>query len=155
MKYACTFLVSLIACTTMPGCASVKVRPLSCEGDYKEGVLFYAPAPYLLIANGKEGEVTATIVMLPDKSRRPRNITWSNGWFGKAEPKFNLAGGWNLTAFDSKADSGFSDAVAAFGELIKVAGERGLQKVSLPQLLPIMWSPPADGVPGKWRIIHE
>ncbi len=128
-------------------CASVKVAPIpiddidsdGVEDAYTEGVLFYAPKPYLLVVQTDKGTSTS-IVMLPDKTQ-PRTIVWDNGWFGTAKPKFSLEGGWNLTGFESVSDSGVSAALTALGG---VAGMLSLSADNTSQggyqLIPLTWN---------------
>ena len=95
------------------GCAKVTVERVD-DKDYKEGLRFYRPAPYLLVTN-TQGQITSSVVWLPDKTEE-YVLKHTNG-FGAAELKAKLEGGWNLTEIGISSDSKIPETITGFGEL--------------------------------------
>ncbi len=48
----------------LAGCAGVSVQRVASEADYKGGVRFYRPQPYLLVTDAK-GAIETSVVYLP------------------------------------------------------------------------------------------
>lgn len=131
MKYIALSLAACLLC----GCASVRVYPV--KNDHgsvgKElraddsGVRFYRPALYVWItkapvsetkgkgADAAEAPYSGKVVVLPD-FRQEYVVQWKSGT-GSVNPNFTLTDGWNLTAFNSSADSKLSEMVGSLGTL--------------------------------------
>ena len=135
-----------LCCLTFASCGSVTVRKFrpdlpepdvtyAEEANYTKGIVFYAPWPYLLVSPVSGGKQTATIVMLPDRTR-PRILEWKSGWFGSTQAKVGFTDGWNLTSLDSKVESGLSGAITAIAGALP-----GAESVSLqPGLYKLKWN---------------
>ncbi len=122
------------------GCASVQVVPVQNETGsegrvlgHEAGVRFYRPAPYVWITalprekKGDPVEYEAKIVVLPDFSQEYA-IQWKTG-LGSVNPRFELTDGWNLTDFNSRADSAASTVVReATGAVVELGSAIGGRK---------------------------
>src|SRR5262245_15129636 len=98
-----------------------------------QGVHYFAPAPYVWISTsgaadgGAEGTAAAAkpaggkpaysieIIYLPDPTREYA-IRWKSGLTGSIKPKFDLEKGWNLTNFDSEANTGLTGSLSLQGQ---------------------------------------
>lgn len=110
------------------GCAHVEVRHVP-DGDVSDGVHFYEPRPYLLIADQPKvddtGKVTghsynSTIIYLPDKSQR-YVVQIKQGW-GTVNGSVKLADGWRLDTLGAQTDSKGPETITAVTGLLKEAG---------------------------------
>ncbi len=118
------------------GCAGVQVVPVQNEtgsegrvvGD-EAGVRFYRPALYVWITapppeKGERVAYEAKIVVLPDFSKEYA-IRWRTG-LGSVNPRFELTDGWNLTAFNSRADSAAATVIReATGTVVELGSAIG------------------------------
>ena len=111
-----TFLAGLclVACG---GCASVAVTRLSKDADYREGVRFYRPQPYLLVST-KGSDRPAQIVWLPKKDEE--YVLRVRSGLGAVDAKFALQDGWNLTEYGESRDPQTGDILPAAVGLAKV-----------------------------------
>jgi len=111
------------------GCASVKVEPVQ-PGANADGLRFFRPAPYLLVAtteagqSGKPGQanrkVTYQLIWLPDYSKEYR--IHHTGFIGSASLKVKLDSGWQLTELGIDRDTKAPDMVKEGTGLAKALG---------------------------------
>jgi hypothetical protein len=120
-----------LGCAILPvivsGCAQVQVTRLAKDTDYKDGVRFYRPRPYLWVTVAKEeatGDLLkATIIWLPDYSQE-YVATWRTG-LGAVNAQLTLQDGWNLIGLTGQADSKTADIITAMSGLVpSIAGKR-------------------------------
>jgi hypothetical protein len=88
------------------GCASVAVTRLTKDADYREGIRFYRPQPYLLVST-KGSDRAAQIVWLPKKDEE--YVLRVRQGLGAVDAKFALQDGWNLTEFGESRDPQTAD----------------------------------------------
>jgi hypothetical protein len=120
---SCSFLLAIAS-----GCAQVQVTRLEKPTDYKQGVRFYRPRPYLWVTDAKE-EATGdkfrkvTIIWLPDMTQE-YVATWQTG-LGTVNAQLTLQDGWNLIGLTGQADSKTAEIINAVSGLIpSIAGVR-------------------------------
>lgn len=101
------------------GCAGVGVTRLGKEGDYRDGIRFYRPQPYLLVSSKATGDRQAQIVWLPKKDEE--YVLRVRSGLGAVDAKFALQDGWNLTEYGESRDPGTADIVASILGVAKAA----------------------------------
>lgn len=99
-------------------CAGVSVYRVKAEGDYRGGVRFYRPQPYLMVTQGRDGLVTS-IVYLP-KTNEEYAVKVHSG-LGDVDSTLTFDQGWNLASIGESRKSGTADILSAVGGLGKVA----------------------------------
>lgn len=99
-------------------CAGVSVYRVKAEGDYRGGVRFYRPQPYLMVTQGKDGLETS-IFYLP-KMNEEYAVKVHSG-LGDVDSTLTLDQGWNLASIGESRKSGTADILSAVGGLGKVA----------------------------------
>jgi hypothetical protein len=102
---------------TTVGCGSVAVTRLTKESDYRDGIRFYRPAPYLLVTAKAAGERQAAIVWLPKKDEE--YVVRVRSGVSAVEAKLGLQDGWNLTEYGESRDPKTSDLVGGALGLVK------------------------------------
>ena len=129
--------LALLIC--LAGCAGVTVERLASEADYRGGVRFYRPQPYLLVTDAK-GALETSIVYLP-KTSEEYAFRVRPGWNG-VEAKGAFDQGWNLTSIGDSRTNGAAEVLTAVGGLGRAAG-------TFPGILP-----PREGdlAPGLYAI---
>ena len=94
-------VLAALCLASLGGCASVGVTRLSKDADYREGIRFYRPQPYLLVST-KGSERSAQVVWLPKKDEE--YVLRVRSGLGAVDAKFALQDGWNLTEFGESRD---------------------------------------------------
>lgn len=102
----------------LTGCAGVSVYRVKTESDYRGGVRFYRPQPYLLVTQAKDALQT-TILYLPKTDEEYAFQTHSG--LGDVDMKATLDQGWNLTELGETRRSGAADLLTALGGIAKTA----------------------------------
>jgi len=95
----------------MAGCSGVKIRQITPQKPYEEGLRFYRPHPYLWVTKDKSGGLQGSIIWLPDKSQE-YVATAKSGW-GRADSRLTLENGWNLTGFSESRESSTAEVITA------------------------------------------
>jgi hypothetical protein len=85
------------------GCGGVKIRQVTPQNPYEEGLRFYRPHPYLWVTKDKSGGLQGSIIWLPDKSQE--YVATAKSGLGSAESRLTLEDGWNLTGFSESRES--------------------------------------------------
>jgi len=101
------------------GCAHLDIhKVVSDDKNYTkiQGLRFYRPMPYLWITTNKEGQCMSMVTYLPDTSQE-YVIDPNPNLIGSVSFKPTLENGWNLTGFDSSADTKISEVLNAIGEI--------------------------------------
>jgi hypothetical protein len=100
-------------------CARITITKLPQEQDYKEGLRFYRPHPYLWVVketrDGKEA-LENKIIWLPDLSQE--YVVQVISGLGSVDFKPTIENGWMLTGFDVKSDSKLPELVGAISGLL-------------------------------------
>jgi hypothetical protein len=109
-------LVPLVLC--LAGCAGVSVQRLASESDYRGGVRFYRPQPYLLVTDAK-GAIETSIVYLP-KTNEEYAFRVRFGLNG-VDAKAAFDEGWNLTSIGDSRTNGTAEILTAVGGLGRLA----------------------------------
>jgi hypothetical protein len=109
---------------SLAGCTSFTVARLHTPEDYKEGVRFYRPKPYLLVTS-TNGQLAATVVSLPDPSEE--YVIRHRQGLGSSQFTAKLADGWNLVEIGRATDSGFPQTLTALGALTAATGAYALK----------------------------
>ena len=109
-------IFALAALWASAGCASVGVTRLSKDSEYREGIRFYRPQPYLLVS-AKGSDRPAQVVWLPKKDEE--YVLKVRSGLGAVDAKFALQDGWNLTEFGESRDPGTADLLGAAVGLAK------------------------------------
>jgi hypothetical protein len=117
------------------GCAHVEVRHVP-DGDVSDGVHFYEPRPYLLIADQtkpgtNEHAFTTSIVYLPDKARY-YVVNVIPGW-GTVNGSVKLADGWRLDTLGAQMDSKGPETISAVSGLVTAAAGMAVKTDKHPQ----------------------
>jgi len=115
-------LLAWIGVCAAAGCASVGVTRLSKDSEYREGIRFYRPQPYLLVSS-KGNEHPAQIVWLPKKDEE--YVLRVRSGLGAVDAKFALQDGWNLTEFGESRDPKTADILGAAVGLAKTVEALG------------------------------
>ena len=102
----------------LTGCAGVSVYRVRTESDYRGGVRFYRPQPYLMVTQAKDALQTA-IVYLPKTDEEYAFQTHSG--LGDVDMKATLEQGWNLTEIGESRKSATADILTALGGIAKTA----------------------------------
>jgi hypothetical protein len=110
----------------LTGCAGVSIYRVGTEADYKGGIRFYRPQPYLMVTQAKEALQTS-VVYLPKTDEEYALKTHSG--LGDVDMKATLEQGWNLTELGESRKSATADILTALGGIAKTA-------VAVPGLLP-------------------
>lgn len=122
-------------------CAHVEIRKV--ESADAEGIRFYRPWPYLMVAVNDKGLCVPSIIYLPDMSQEYTMIPHSG--LGSATLKPTLKDGWNLTAYDSSVDSKIPETIGAISGLVA--------KLPIPPLARALPPPKKTNLsPGLYRL---
>lgn len=121
----------------LSGCASVSVTHVA-DGDKSDGVHFYEPRPYLLVAAqskttpGAGGapavtstEYTSQIIYLPDTTKL--YVIKANSGLGTVNASVKLKDGWMLTDFGDQRDSKIPETITALTGVAKEAAALAAQ----------------------------
>lgn len=141
-------LVSLCLCAA---CGSVAVTRLSRDADYREGIRFYRPQPYLLVS-AKGADRAAQVVWLPKKDEE--YVLRVRSGMGAVDAKFALQDGWNLIEFGESRTPETADLIGAAAGVAKVAeavaaGPRG------EELAPGLYAIEFDAATGLVRALRR
>jgi len=123
----------------LTACAGVSVERIRSDADYKGGVRFYRPQPYLLVTDAK-GAIETSIVYLPKVSEEYalRVRPGLNGVDAKAA----FDQGWNLTSLGDARTNGAAEILTAVGGLARSAAA----------LEGVLGEPPTPLAPGLYAI---
>jgi len=102
----------------LSACAGVGVERIHSESDYKDGVRFYRPQPYLLVTDAK-GAIETSIVYLP-KTNEEYALRVRAG-LNSVDAKATFEQGWNLTSLGDDRTNGTADILTAVGSLARSA----------------------------------
>ena len=102
----------------LTACAGVAVERIHSESDYKGGVRFYRPQPYLLVTDAK-GAIETSIVYLPKMSEE--YALRVRAGINDVDAKATFDQGWNLTSIGDARTNGTADILTAVGGLAKSA----------------------------------
>jgi hypothetical protein len=134
-------------------CAGVSVERIRSDADYRGGVRFYRPQPYLLVTDAK-GAIETSIVYLPKISEEYalRVRPGLNGVDAKAA----FDQGWNLTSLGDARTNGAAEILTAVGGLARSAAalEGVLAEPSAP-LAPGLYAIEFDPVTGLARSLRR
>ena len=108
-------LLGLLLCAA---CGSVAVTRLARDSDYREGIRFYRPQPYLLVS-AKGADRAAQVVWLPKKDEE--YVLRVRSGMGSVDAKFALQDGWNLTEYGESRTPETSDLIGAAAGVAKAA----------------------------------
>jgi hypothetical protein len=106
-------VVALLAVTV--GCARVVVTKNPTECD--EGLRFYRPKLYLLVAPGEDDGISIDVKYLPDYSEE-YSVRMTPGLNATTSFKPTLADGWNLIGFESETDQNIDDLVKSVAGVV-------------------------------------
>jgi hypothetical protein len=102
----------------LAGCAGVSIQRVASDSDYKGGVRFYRPQPYLLVTDAK-GAIETTVIYLP-KTNEEYAFRVRPGLNG-VDAKATLDQGWNLTSIGDSRTNGAAEILTAVGGLGRAA----------------------------------
>lgn len=124
----CGRLIMLAVIFVTAGCARVTVHRVKGESDYKQGLRFYRPRPYLLVTQDNQGKVLTSLIYLPNLAEEYVARVRS-GW-GATDAKIKLDQGWNLTEFGEIRDSKTGELIAAVGGILAgvASGGKGIAR---------------------------
>jgi hypothetical protein len=106
---------AILAFTLALGCARVVItkNPGPCD----EGLRYYRPKLYLLVAPGEDDGIAIDIKYLPDYSEE-YSIRMTPGLNATTSFKPTLADGWNLIGFESETDQNLDDLVKSLAGVV-------------------------------------
>lgn len=104
------YLLSVIV-FLMTGCAGVEITKITPKNADKEGIRFYRPWPYLLVAEDANGKFQTQNIYLP-KTNEEYVISVKSG-IGTSDVSVTLANGWQLTQYGEKRDSKIPETIGA------------------------------------------
>ena len=112
------FLLLVALSLWITACAGVEITRLASDNDYKQGIRFYRPYPYVLISKTKDdGTLQARTVFLPKMNEE--YVIYVRSGFGTVNASFDLTDGWNLTKFGDIRDSKIPDTINAVTGFLK------------------------------------
>ena len=115
MKKPALVLPCLLVLTA---CAGVAVERIHSESDYRGGVRFYRPQPYLLVTDAK-GAIETSIVYLPKTSEE--YVLRVRAGVNNVDARATFDQGWNLTSLGDARTGGTADILTAAGGLARSA----------------------------------
>ena len=117
-------LVALVAAAaSLIGCTP-RTRIIPHPGPNEEGLRFYRPKPYLLVApegDGSGRRVRISLEYLPDFAEE--YAVQIRSGLGINATSVQLEDGWNLVALDEQLDAQVDEQIRAFADLIQAAGK--------------------------------
>lgn len=144
----------ILAVALLTACAGVRVSRLTPGNDRVEGVRFYRPAPYLLVAMDDKGVLRASLIYLPKMNEE--YVVQVKPGIGSAEAKFKLEDGWNLTEFGATSDSKTAELVTSLTGLLQAAAAE-LKAAGAPSPAPGLYAfvfDPSTGLVSGLKLIH-
>jgi hypothetical protein len=102
----------------LSACAGVTVDRVRSDADYRGGVRFYRPQPYLLVTDAK-GAIETSIVYLPKTSEE--YVLRVRPGLNGVDAKANFDQGWNLTSLGDARTNGAAEILTAVGGLARSA----------------------------------
>ncbi len=110
-----TFALCVLSLAFAAGCARVVVtkNPGPCD----EGLRYYRPKLYLLVAPGEDDGISIDVKYLPDYSEE-YSIRMTPGLNATTSFKPTLSDGWNLTGFESETDQNIDDLVKSVAGVV-------------------------------------
>ena len=134
-------------------CAGVSVERIRSDADYKGGVRFYRPQPYLLVTDAK-GAIETSIVYLPKVSEE--YALRVRPGFNGVDAKAAFDQGWNLTSLGDARTNGAAEILTAVGGLARSAAalEGALAEPSAP-LAPGLYAIEFDPATGLARSLRR
>ena len=116
----------------LSACAGVSVDRVRSDADYKGGVRFFRPQPYLLVTDAK-GAIETSIVYLPKTSEE--YVLRVRPGLNGVDAKANFDQGWNLTSLGDARTNGAAEILTAVGGLGRAAA--GFQGALADQSAPL------------------
>ena len=113
-------ILSILLLTT--GCLP-RTRIIPHPSPDEEGLRFYRPKPYLLVApegDGSGRRVRISLEYLPDFSEE--YAVQIRSGFGINATSVQLEDGWNLVGLDEELDAQIDEQIRAFADLLQAAG---------------------------------
>jgi len=143
----------LIPCLLfLSACAGVAVERIRSDADYRGGVRFYRPQPYLLVTDAK-GAIETSIVYLP-KTTEEYALRVRPGLNG-VDAKATFDQGWNLTSIGDARTNGAAEILTAVGGLGRAAAAfKGVIAAQEAELAPGLYAiefDPATGLASGLR----
>jgi hypothetical protein len=136
----------------LTACAGVSVDRVRSDADYKGGVRFYRPQPYLLVTDAK-GAIETSIVYLPKTSEE--YVLRVRPGLNGVDAKASFDQGWNLTSLGDARTNGAAEILTAVGGLGRAAagfqGALGEQAAPLAPGLYAIEFDPATGLAKSLR----
>lgn len=130
----------------LSACAGVAVERIRSDADYKGGVRFYRPQPYLLVTDAK-GAIETSIVYLP-KMNEEYALRVRPGVNG-VDAKATFEQGWNLTSLGDARTNGAAEILTAVGGLGRAAAAfKGVIAAEGAELAPGLYAIEFDPVTG-------
>jgi hypothetical protein len=144
-------LLSLIC--LLSACAGVHVSRLESDADYRGGVRFYRPEPYILVtADSDTDKLKGTIVWLPNM-KKEYVVTWTTG-LGTVSPGITLQDGWNLTGLAATADSKTAEIMTAISGVLSSVRTKGIRAIDGPGIYRLVFNPASGELAGIKRVIE-
>lgn len=137
----------------LTACAGVSVERIRSEADYRGGVRFYRPQPYLLVTDAK-GAIETSIVYLP-KTSEEYALRVRPGFNG-VDAKATFDQGWNLTALGDSRTNGAAEVLTAVGGLARSAAAlEGALAEPGAQLAPGLYAIEFDAATGLAKLLRR
>ena len=134
-------------------CAGVAVDRLRSDADYRGGVRFYRPQPYLLVTDAK-GTIETSIVYLPKTSEE--YVLRVRPGFNGVDAKATFEQGWNLTSLGDARTNGAAEVLTAVGGLARSAASfQGALAEPGPSLAPGLYAIEFDPVTGLAKSLRR
>ena len=108
-------VLSIVAYKLMSKPSEVLVTKIE-GGKTSRGLRFYRPDHYLLVADGKDGQSTVSVIALPN-TKEEYEVYATPGW-SKVDLKVTLDGGWNLTSLGASTEPQAPTMVTSLGGLV-------------------------------------
>lgn len=104
------FVVAALACAVLTGCAHI-------EFDAGKGLAYYEPVPHLLVAQGADCSITATLLMLPG----PKKYLRLAEGYGASDLKVSLSDGM-ITEVGQTVDNRVPETLSSLASLATLKG---------------------------------
>lgn len=122
---------TVIALCGLCGCSQVIVEQYK-PTEYKNGIRFYRPQPYILVSQTKDDKGSPTgnsisVVYLPDPTQE--YVIRVDAGFGSVSMKPTLTDGWNLVGLDTTIDTKIPETITALVGAAKLGVAPGAKQV--------------------------